>query len=338
MFLRQFKYIIAVIEEGHFGRAAERCNVTQPSLSWAIKQLELELGAPIFLRGRGQRYQGLTPEGTKVAGWARHVVAYCEAMRDDVAAMQKNLAGRLRMGAMPSMSPVLPLLLKMVREQHPNVIMDVQFIGSEAMKAGLNNFDLDVALTYSDSVDLGGRNVVKIYREKMDLLVPDTAEFHGRTEITWMEASQLPLAMLRPELHERRFIDDIFTSVGQKPQAMVESESILHLMFQVQFADLCTIIPSHFSHMPGLHPGTRALSLIEPVASQDVCLYWAEGEIMMPMAKALVTVIKKLIKLGGLGEHFRDVDPANDLMAQMRNPTLRLPNESNFGTLPVSAT
>lgn len=312
MFLRQFKYLVAVVEEGHFGRAAQKCNVTQPSLSCGIKQLELEIGVPIFLRGRGQRFCGLTPEGDRVAKWARNVIANCEAMRDEVSAMQKNLHGRLRMGAMPSMSPVLPLLLQMVREQHPNVAMDVQFIGNDAMKTGLNNFSLDVALTYFDRAELGRRNTLKIYSEKLSLLVPDTEEFAGRSEISWKEAADLPLAMLRSGIHERRFVDQVFESVDRSPMPKVESESILHLMFQVQFAGLCTIIPSHFTIMPGLHRGTRALRLVDPVVSQDVCLFWAEGEIMTPMAAALVAAVKKLNKLGGLDARLSEFARADD--------------------------
>ena len=66
--LKQMRYIVAVAETGHFGRAAKRCNVTQPSLSSGIKQFELEIGVPIFLRGRGQRFHGLTPDGERMAG------------------------------------------------------------------------------------------------------------------------------------------------------------------------------------------------------------------------------------------------------------------------------
>jgi DNA-binding transcriptional LysR family regulator len=314
MFIRQFRYLVAVAEERHFGRAAQRCNVTQPSLSSGIKQLELELGVPIFLRGRGQRFQGLTAEGERVATWSRGVLAYCDAMRKEVAMMKNDLTGHLRLGAMPSMSPVLPFMLQTFREKYPGVRVDVQFIGNEAMKLGLNNFALDIGLTYLDKADLGRKNTLQIYTEQLSLLVPDRPEFQKHKAITWREAAQLPLAMLRPSMHERRFVDRVFGSVGCAPVARVESESILHLMFQVQFTDLCTIIPSHFAHGPGLHRGTRALPLVDPVVSQEVGLFWAEGEIVLPMANAFVSIVQKLNKSGELrkrleGEHAAVYDP-----------------------------
>ena len=318
MFLKQFKYLIAVAEERHFGRAAERCHVTQPSLSTGIKQLELEIGAPIFLRGRGQRFRGLTPEGEKVVRWARSVMANCEAMRDEVASMSNNLRGQLRIGAMPSMSPVLPSLLRRVRECHPGIVIDVKFIGNEAMRLGLNEFSLDVAFTYLEASDMGRRNTLPVYSERLSLLVPDTDEFRNRESITWQEAAKLPLAMLRPQLRERAFLDLMFARAGCTPDPKIESESILHLMFQVQYTELCTIIPSHFTKMPGLHTGTRALDLVDPVASQDVALFWAEGETILPMAKALVSVIRQMNKSGELTFQLSD-KLAKDAMSNVFN-------------------
>jgi DNA-binding transcriptional LysR family regulator len=201
---------------------------------------------------------------------------------------------------MPSMSPVLPWVLKAFRDRYQGVRVDVQFVGPEAMKLGLNNFALDVALTYLDKADLGRKNTLPIYTEQLSLLVPDRPPFQKRRTITWREAAELPLAMLRPSMHERRFVDQVFKGVGCSPQARVESESILHLMFQVQFTDLCTIIPSHFAHSPGLHHGTRALPLVEPIVSQDVGLFWAEGEIVLPMANAFVSIVQELNKSGKL--------------------------------------
>ena len=316
MFIRQFRYLVAVAEERHFGRAAQRCNVTQPSLSSGIKQLELELGVPIFLRGRGQRFHGLTAEGERVAEWSRGVLAYCDAMRKEIAMMQNDLTGNLRIGAMPSMSPVLPSLLKDFRSKHPSVRVDVHFIGNEEMKLGLNNFALDVALTYLDKADLGRKNTLPIYTEQLSLLVPDKPEFKNQNTISWWDAARLPLAMLRPSMHERRFVDQVFAKVGRSPVPRVESESILHLMFQVQFTELCTIIPSHFVHAPGLHQGTRALRLVDPVVSQEVGLFWAEGEIVLPMANAFVSIVQQLNKSGELRKRLAGDEMASRTGAQ----------------------
>ncbi len=321
MFLKQFKYLIAVAEEGHFSRASERCFVTQPSLSSGIKQLELEIGCAIFLRGRGQRYLGLTPEGERVAKWARRIIAHCDAMRAELAAMKGNLNGQLRLGAMPSMSPVLPLLDSMMRDKHPEVRTDVHFLGIEDLKLGLNNFSLDVGITYLDQEDLGRLNTLPIFVEKLALLVPDKAPYQDRSTITWQEAAELPLAMLRPSMRERQFVDQTFAQIGCTPEPLVESESILHLMFQVQFGDLVTIIPSHFAQMPGLHQGTKILALEAPVVTQHVGLVWTDGEPTMPMAGALVSIIKGLKKSGELerlfGE-FSSIEP--DVVAGATKP------------------
>ena len=73
--LKQLRYLCAVAKHQHFGRAAEKCYVKQPSLSNGIKQLESELGITLFKRGRGQRLYGITEEGKKVSKWARLILA-----------------------------------------------------------------------------------------------------------------------------------------------------------------------------------------------------------------------------------------------------------------------
>ncbi|MCH7693706.1 MAG: LysR family transcriptional regulator [Proteobacteria bacterium] len=305
MFLRQFEYLVAVAEEQHFGRAAERCHVSQPSLSNGIKQLELELGVPIVRRG--QRFHGLTAEGWRVAEWARRVIAHRDAMRDELALMHDNLQGNLRMGAMPTCSPVVPMFTQLLRHRHPGVRADIQFIGIEAMKVGLGNFSLDVGITYLNEKDLYKLNSLPIYVERQSLLVPDTEEFRNRTEITWAEAAELPLALLRKSMHERQIVDKAFESVGCEPKPHVECDtSILHLMFHVMSGALMTIIPGHFALVPGTFPGTRALDLVDPVISSQVGLIWAEGDPTMPMAKVMVSVVQELQKSGELQRKLGD--------------------------------
>ncbi len=286
MFLKQLEYLIAVIEEDHFGRAASRCNVKQPSLSNGIKQLELELGVTLFKRGRGQRLYGITEEGQRVADWARVILANCTAMRDTISDMQNNLSGKIRLGAIPSMSPVLPIILQRIRKAYPLVSVDVRFVGNEELKTGLDNYSMDCAITYMDQTkDMPWCESLPIFEETWSLLVPDSFEFEDLEEISWQEAGELPLALLRPSMYERSIIDKTFLEAGKHVVPKIESESILHLMFQTQFTELCTVIPSHYTRMPGLHAGTKALLLKDPILSKGIGLFWVKTETTIPITK-----------------------------------------------------
>jgi len=193
-----------------------------------------------------------------------------------------------------------------MRNEYPHVRIDVQFFGNEAMKRALNEFSLDVGLTHLKNTDIRDRGVVPLFTEELSLLVPETPNYRRLETISWSDAAKLPLALLHPSTDERRFVDDVFRGCGHQPVARIESESIAHLMFQVQFADLCTIIPSHFSRVPGLYPGTRALRLIEPIVRQEVGLFWNPGDVLLPMANAFVVLTRKLITSGGLRRRLKE--------------------------------
>ena len=286
MFLKQLEYLIAVIEEDHFGRAASRCNVKQPSLSNGIKQLELELGVTLFKRGRGQRLYGVTEEGKRVADWARIILKNCSSMRDTISDMQNNLSGTIRLGAITSMSPVLPIILQRIRRAYPLVSVDVRFVGNEELQTGLDNFSIDCGITYMDqAVEMPWCESIPIFEETWSLLVPDSFEFEEIDEISWEQAGNLPLALLRPSMYERAIAEETFIQAGKIVIPKIESESILHLMFQTQFTELCTIIPSHYTRMPGLHSGTKALLLKDPIIRKGIGLFWLRTETVMPITK-----------------------------------------------------
>ena len=299
MFFRQLQYLVALAKEEHFGRAAERCNVSQPSLSSAIKQLEFSLGVPIVLRGR--RFLGFTEEGQRVIEWAERVIAQRDAMLVELSGMRENYEGRMRLGAMPNSSPILPLLSSLLASSHPGVEVDIRFLGIEETKLGLSNYALDVGITYLQEQELEGLDSLPIYLERLSLLVPDSDTYRDRASITWAEAADLPLCLLDPSMHERRLVDEAFARVGKAPKPQVVcSDSILNLIFHVMFADLVTVIPKHFIRMPGEFPGVRALDLIEPEITQQVGLVWSPSEPIMPMANVMVSIVKELKRSGTL--------------------------------------
>ena len=86
-------------------------------------------------------------------------------------------------------------------------------------------------------------------------------------------------------MYERAIAEETFAQAGKKVIPKIESESILHLMFQTQFTELCTIIPSHYTRMPGLHSGTKALLLKDPIIRKGIGLFWLKTETVIPITK-----------------------------------------------------
>ncbi|HEY1227939.1 MAG TPA: LysR family transcriptional regulator, partial [Ramlibacter sp.] len=101
--LASMRYLIALSEHAHFGRAAKACHITQPALSNAMKALEEEFGVVIVKRGRN--YAGLTPEGERVLAAAQRMVREHSVLQQELGAEAHRPRGTLRMGAVPTAVP-----------------------------------------------------------------------------------------------------------------------------------------------------------------------------------------------------------------------------------------
>src|SRR6187431_472962 len=117
-------FILALARERHFGRAAEACGVTQPTLSAGVKQIEEQMG--VLLVNRGSRFRGFTPEGERVLDWARRIVGDTRAMRQEVNTLRHGLTGRLRIAAIPTALAMTASLTTPFRQRHPNVQFTIQ--------------------------------------------------------------------------------------------------------------------------------------------------------------------------------------------------------------------
>ncbi len=108
MIVRYLDYLVALARERHFARAAAACNVTQPTLSAGIKQLEEGLG--VLIVERRQRFVGFTPEGERVLAWAQRALADYGGLTQELSELREGLTGQLRIGAIPVSLPALALL------------------------------------------------------------------------------------------------------------------------------------------------------------------------------------------------------------------------------------
>jgi len=256
MFIRQLKYLVTLAEVAHFSRAAEACNVSQPALSTAIRNLEKELELNLVRRGRN--YEGLTVEGERVVGWAQQLLSSYEAMRQETVNAHKNLSGTLRIGAIPTTMPVVPFLTSPCQEEYSEIKVTVLSLPSDEIVRRLDNCDLDMGLTFLDEKSLAGFQMYPLFVERYVLVARDEAILQGRQSLSWNEVAELPLCLLTANMQSRRIIDAAFRSAGATPRIRVETDSIFALYAQLRCSSLCAVAPH------------SVLSLVE--LRQEICV------------------------------------------------------------------
>ena len=147
MQLPQLGYVVAVAEERHFTRAAERLHLAQPSLSRQVRLLERELGVLLFHRGPGQGLVTLTTDGEALLPFIRRVLTDVEAMRAEARALTGMSRGRLSIGATPSLiARVLAPALVEFHASHPGIELLVVEAGSRQLVRQLASGEVDLAL------------------------------------------------------------------------------------------------------------------------------------------------------------------------------------------------
>lgn len=182
MNLRDLKYIIAVAETHHFGKAAERCFVSQPTLSGQIKKLEEELGVSIF--ERTNRSVEITPVGQEIVHHARQIMEQADAIQQLAQAHQDPLAGPLRVGAIPTLSPYLmPLILVPLKKQLPQMKLVLSEELTDTLLERLRNHEIDAALL-ATPVEEPDLDSLSLFDEPFWVAYPRKHPFYAKDRIT----------------------------------------------------------------------------------------------------------------------------------------------------------
>jgi len=194
MNLRDLQYVIAVAETRHFGRAADRCYVSQPTLSGQIKKLEEELGVTIF--ERTNRSVEVTPIGEEILVYARQMMEQADAIQQLAIAYQDPLAGPLRIGVIPTLSPYLmPLILKPLKTQHPQMRLVLSEEITDLLLERLRNHEIDAALLATE-VEGADLQCLPLFDEPFWLAHPRKHELYDKEEITQADLDNTPLLLL----------------------------------------------------------------------------------------------------------------------------------------------
>ncbi|WP_425417747.1 LysR family transcriptional regulator [Oricola indica] len=282
----KLEFFLALAREQHFGKAAQACNVSQPTLSASIKQLEDQLG--VKLVQRGSRYQGLTPEGERVRDWARRIVGDARAMRMEIRAARHGLLGRVRIAAIPTALPMVRELTAAFHALHPGVTFMVLSRTSAEILELIDNLEVDVGITYLANEPLGRVSVVPLYEERYMFVTAVPELFAERPTVTWSEVSQTPLCLLTPDMQNRRIINHYFEEVGVEAKPVLESDSMIALVSHVLGGVWSSILPAKVAAIFNEAGTIRAIPLSEPDAIQMIGAVADEREPRTPVIEALL--------------------------------------------------
>ncbi len=288
----KLEFLLALARERHFGRAAEACGVTQPTMSAAIKQLEDTLG--VLLVERGSRFIGLTPEGEHVLEWAKRIVGDTRAMRQEISSLKHGLSGHLRIASIPTALGMVAALTTPFCIRHPEVKFTILSRRSHEVLTLLDQLEIHAGITYLDNEPLGHVNTIPLYHEHYCLFIAPDQPLAKKNLVTWQEIGALQLALLTPDMQNRRIIDRHLGQAGFKTTSTLESDSMLALYAHVKSGHWASVMPAKFADTMGVNAAIRVIPIAESGAANVVGLVVPHREPMTPLTAALVETAKKI--------------------------------------------
>jgi DNA-binding transcriptional LysR family regulator len=286
MLIRHLRFFVTLAEEEHFGRAAELCSVTQPTLSQAIRKLEEDLNLSLIVRGH--RFLSLTAEGEKLLRWGRQILSDYESLQDDLRGKIKGgLTGTLRLGVIPAAMPSVSFLSEQFQSRNPLAQIEIRSMSSRLIEKSLENFEIDGGLTYLDNEPLEHVLRFPLYSERYVFACGRDHPLAGAQSVGWAQAVTQPLCLLSDDMQNRRILNGIAASAGVELRPKVVSNSFLGVASHLRRGLWCAIVPHTFRYVFGGMDDLVFLDMVEPVHHQTIGLVLADRVPQSPMALAL---------------------------------------------------
>ncbi len=275
MTLTELRYIVTLAREQHFGHAAERCFVSQPTLSIAVKKLEEELGVALFERSKNA--VRVTPIGEKIVQQAQKVLEQAETIKDLSKQGKDQLASPLRVGAIYTIGPYLfPRLIPEMQRIAPQMPLYIEENLTEALRLKIRNGELDViiiALPFHEP-DVLTR---ALYDEKFSLITPNDHELSKQKSIDSNELNELSLLLLGEGHCFRDQVLEACPSINQSfhdQHRVTEGSSLETIRMMVASGLGISVLPCSAIQD---NPSNKLVSVVpfsDPVPKRTVALAW----------------------------------------------------------------
>ena len=289
MNIRDLQYLVALSEEGNFGRASERCFVSQPTLSMQVKKLEEELGVELFERGK--RFVRATTAGDSIVDYAKQVLQLVEDMKLSSQAFLDPFAGTLKLGIFPTLAPyILPHLVKTFKRQLPALSMQLYEQVTEECIQGVLSGDLDAVLLATD-LDDPRLCCCDLFVETFYLVCDKKHTLNQYDKVT---ASRLPedeLLLLQEGHCLREQGLEYCQRIGKRHNTAFAATSLLTVLSMVALGEVITLIPALSVD------ATRSLGVsVKPFSAnapaRKIQLYWRKSVNREPLFLKIVELIQ----------------------------------------------
>jgi LysR family transcriptional regulator, hydrogen peroxide-inducible genes activator len=277
MTLTELKYIVAVARERHFGRAAEACFVSQPTLSVAVKKLEEELDVKLFERGASE--VSVTPLGEQIVRQAQQVIEQAAAIKQIARSGKDPLAGALRLGIIYTIGPyLLPELVRNVIARTPQMPLMLQENFTVRLLEMLRTGELDCAILAEPFPDTG-LAMAELYDEPFMVAVPKSHSLAKRHSVSSEELKRETMLLLGTGHCFRDHVLEVcpefarFSTDAEGIRKSFEGSSLETIRHMVASGMGVTVVPQ-LSVNTDAQPLVQYLPFSEPVPKRRVVLAW----------------------------------------------------------------
>ncbi|MAL03193.1 MAG: DNA-binding transcriptional regulator OxyR [Arenimonas sp.] len=293
MNLRDLRYLVALADLRHFGRAAESCHVSQPTLSTQIKKLEDELG--VSLVERAPRHVMLTAAGQDIAMRARRVLAEVEQMRETARRTADPEAGSVRLGLFPTLGPyLLPHVVPRIRQRFPRLELLLVEEKTEVILHMLRDGKLDAAVLALPLHEEWAETEF-LFEEPFMLAVPDGHPLAGRRNLRLGELGDQHLLLLEEGHCLRDHALEVCGLAGAGEKEGFRATSLETLRQMVAAGVGVTLLPVLAVKPPvPASVDIRLLSFRNPPPSRRLALVWRRSSAMGGFLHDLAAVLRDL--------------------------------------------
>ena len=290
MNLRDLKYLVALADLRHFGKAADACFVSQPTLSTQIKKLEEELG--LALVERAPRKVMLTAAGQDVVQRARRIVAEVDEMKSAARRSQDPESGTLRLGVFPTLGPyLLPHVVPALRERFPNLELLLVEEKSDVLLQRLREGKLDATLlalpVHDDQL-----HAEFLFEEPFVLAAPSQHELAAAKALSMDQLSDETLLLLEDGHCLRDQALDVCRLSGAQEKSGFRATSLETLRQMVAAGVGVTLLPALSVRAPVVQPANvRLVKFRKPEPSRRIALVWRKSSALDAFLHALAATI-----------------------------------------------